>query len=262
MQLLMSRHNLKIINIRKVIALLSKKMTGYFLLAWLGGSNLILPLGLLIGWQPVHPLQSAMQTAQPRQSQSRPEPVEERLAVNKHRSNSGPIKKTETTIPTAVPIVKTPAVKLQPVVPEWQQIRTIKTTTPAVVATARTKPAAAKLSNYQFQMLARIISAEAKGEPFHGQVAVGAVILNRVASGRFPKTIAANVLKRGQFEPVANGAIWEEPTASAYRAASLALKGWDPTRGALYFFNPAKSSSRWIWSRPIIARIGDHVFAV
>lgn len=118
------------------------------------------------------------------------------------------------------------------------------------------------LSPYQFQMLARIISAEAKGEPFTGQVAVGAVILNRVESGRFPKTIAANVLKPGQFEPVANGHIWNEPTDSAVKAARLALQGWDPTNGALYFFNPAKTSSRWIWSRPVITRIGNHIFAV
>lgn len=115
---------------------------------------------------------------------------------------------------------------------------------------------------YQFQMLARIISAEAKGEPLEGQVAVGAVILNRVKSGKFPNTIASNVLKRGQFEPVANGQIWQEPTASAVRAARLALQGWDPTNGALYFFNPDKSSSRWIWSRTVITRIGNHVFAV
>lgn len=118
------------------------------------------------------------------------------------------------------------------------------------------------LSNYQFQMLARIISAEAKGEPFTGQVAVGAVILNRVASGNFPKTIAANVLKPGQFEPVANGHIWNEPTDSAFKAARLALQGWDPTNGALYFFNPAKTSSHWIWSRPVVTRIGNHLFAV
>jgi spore germination cell wall hydrolase CwlJ-like protein len=117
------------------------------------------------------------------------------------------------------------------------------------------------VSNYQYRMLARIISAEAKGEPLKGQVAVGAVILNRVKSKKFPDNIASNVLKRGQFEPVTNGHIWNEPTSSAYKAARLALQGWDPTYGALYFFNPVKSSSRWIWSRPVIMRIGDHVFA-
>lgn len=122
----------------------------------------------------------------------------------------------------------------------------------------QSKPA---IDAYQYQTLVRIISAEAKGEPFEGQVAVGAVILNRVESGKFPKTISGNVFKRGEFEPVSNGKIWENPVASAYKAADLALKGWDPTQGALYFYNPAKTSSRWIWSRPIIRKIGDHVFA-
>lgn len=120
----------------------------------------------------------------------------------------------------------------------------------------------AGISGYQFQMLARIISAEAKGEPLKGQVAVGAVILNRMESGKFPKTIAANVLKRGQFEPVANGHIWHEPTPSAIRAARMAINGWDPTNGAIYFFNPAKTNSRWIKSRPVVTRIGNHLFAV
>lgn len=118
------------------------------------------------------------------------------------------------------------------------------------------------LSNSQFQILVRAINAEAGGEPFEGQVAVGAVLLNRIRSGRFPKTISANVFRNGEFESVSNGYIWDtEPTASAYRAATLAVKGWDPTGGALYFYNPAKSSSAWIWSRPIYTKIGSHYFA-
>lgn len=120
---------------------------------------------------------------------------------------------------------------------------------------------APNLSGYQYEMLVRIISAEAKGEPLEGQVAVGAVILNRMKSGKFPDTVAANVLKRGEFEPVTNGQIWSTPAHSAYQAAQLALNGWDPTYGALYFYNPAKTSSRWIWSRPIITQIGEHIFA-
>ncbi len=114
----------------------------------------------------------------------------------------------------------------------------------------------------QFAMLARIIHAEAGGETLQGQVAVGAVILNRIRSGRFPATVAGNVFKPGEFESVSNGYIWAQPTSESYRAANLAVKGWDPTHGALYFYNPAKTSSRWIWSRNIVTIIGEHHFAI
>lgn len=114
----------------------------------------------------------------------------------------------------------------------------------------------------EYMMLARIIHAEAGGEPFQGQVAVGAVILNRMRSGKFPRTVTANVMKTGEFESVSNGYIWSNPTESAYRAARLAINGWDPTHGAIYFYNPAKTSSPWIWGRPIITQIGQHNFAV
>jgi len=113
----------------------------------------------------------------------------------------------------------------------------------------------------QYQILVRLIHAEAGGEPLVGQVAVAAVLLNRMKSGKFPKSIAANVFRCGEFESVSNGYIWSEPTPSAYKAAKLALQGWDPTSGALYFFNPAKTYSSWIWSRPIHTRIGNHCFA-
>lgn len=113
-------------------------------------------------------------------------------------------------------------------------------------------------------LLARLINGEARGEPFEGQVAVGAVILNRVKSGKFPRTIAGNIYKAGEFESVANGQIWQPLTDSALKAAKTALSGWDPSRGALYFYNPAKvyNPYSWIWSRPIIHRIGQHVFAL
>lgn len=112
-------------------------------------------------------------------------------------------------------------------------------------------------------LLARLINGEARGESFTGQVAVGAVILNRVKSGKFPNTIAGNVYKELQFESVANGQIWQPLTTTAIKAAGAALNGWDPTGGALYFYNPAKVYNKynWIWSRPIINRIGNHVFA-
>jgi N-acetylmuramoyl-L-alanine amidase len=125
----------------------------------------------------------------------------------------------------------------------------------------KTGGAALPISSTQYQILVRIIHAEAGGEPLKGQVAVAAVLLNRIRSGRFPKSISANVFRNGEFESVSNGYIWSEPTSSAYKAAKLALQGWDPTYGSLYFYNPAKTYTSWIWSRPIHTRIGNHNFA-
>lgn len=113
-------------------------------------------------------------------------------------------------------------------------------------------------------LLARLISGEARGESYKGQVAVGAVILNRLDSGRFPETIRGNIFMRGQFESVSNGQIWKALSPSAVKAAKAALSGYDPTGGAIYFYNPRKIASRfnWIWSRPVISSIGQHVFAI
>lgn len=110
-------------------------------------------------------------------------------------------------------------------------------------------------------VLARAIHAEAKGEPYEGKVAVGAVILNRVRHPAFPNTIAGVIYQPCAFEPVKNGSINETPDEESYRAAKDALNGWDPTGGAIYFWNPATSSSPWIWTRKITLRIGKHVFA-
>jgi N-acetylmuramoyl-L-alanine amidase len=111
------------------------------------------------------------------------------------------------------------------------------------------------------ELLARVISAEAKGEPYEGQVAVGAVLLNRVRDSRFPNTLAGVVYQTHAFESVSNGAVYQPATASTVRAARDALNGWDPAGGAVFFWNPSKPVSGWIWSRPIIKRIGNHVFA-
>jgi N-acetylmuramoyl-L-alanine amidase len=112
-------------------------------------------------------------------------------------------------------------------------------------------------------LLARLVTAEAGSEPFKGQVAVASVIINRLSDVKFPETIAGNIFKPHQFESVSNGLIWEQPTEDAYRAAQAALKGWDPTYGAKYFFNPAKiNGPSWVWSRTIIQHIGHHVFGV
>lgn len=110
-------------------------------------------------------------------------------------------------------------------------------------------------------LLARIIYAETKGEPYLGQVAVGAVILNRVRHPSFPNTLAGVIYQPLAFEPVQNGTINQAPDDSAYNAARDALNGWDPTGGAIYFWNPATASSPWIWTRKITLTIGEHVFA-
>lgn len=239
-----------------MIALIAKKITGYLLLAWFGFYSLGLPLGLILNQQSVQhrSLPKTTQAVGPQKGRTQSQIAGKRLA------DAPP--KVIPALPVTLEKNVAQVNKVPTVKPTWQPHQPVQWTPATAAGTVSSKSQTAAVSSYQYQMLARIISAEAKGEPFHGQVAVGAVILNRVASGRFPKTIAANVLKHGQFEPVANGAIWREPTASAYRAARLALKGWDPTGGALYFFNPAKSTSRWIWSRPVVTRIGDHIFAV
>lgn len=110
-------------------------------------------------------------------------------------------------------------------------------------------------------LLSRMISAEARGEPYTGQVAVGAVILNRVSHPSFPNTIAGVIYQPGAFSALYDGQ-YDQPIAdSARRAAQDALNGWDPTGGAIYYYNPAKTTNQWIWSRPVVATIGNHVFA-
>ena len=121
------------------------------------------------------------------------------------------------------------------------------------------------ISREELMLLARIIHAEARGEDFQGQVAVGAVIVNRVHSKFFPHTIREVVMQSNkhvfQFTPVANGTINLEPDQSSIKAALAALEGNDPTGGALFFYNPAISTDTWITTLPVITRIGKHVFA-
>ncbi len=109
-------------------------------------------------------------------------------------------------------------------------------------------------------LLARLISAEARGEPYRGQVAVGAVVLNRVDSPIFPNTIAGVIYQNGAFTCVTDGQFNKEVSESAYRAARDALNGVDPSGGAIYYFNPATATSQWIWSRPLLVIIGKHHF--
>lgn len=109
-------------------------------------------------------------------------------------------------------------------------------------------------------LLARLISAEARGEPYAGQVAVGAVVLNRVRHPSFPNTISGVIYQNGAFSCLSDGQFWQPVAQSAYQAARDALNGSDPSGGAIYYFNPAKTTSKWIWSRPLIVVIGSHRF--
>lgn len=114
------------------------------------------------------------------------------------------------------------------------------------------------MCNYQQEQLI----GEARGEPYEGQVAVGAVILNRVKDSRFPNTIAGVIYQSGAFTAVADGQINVpiEEGATVVKAARDALNGWDPTEGAVYYFNPNTATNKWIWSRPLIKTIGKHRF--
>lgn len=115
-------------------------------------------------------------------------------------------------------------------------------------------------SSNDVNLLAKTISAEARGEPYEGQVAVGAVILNRVEHSSFPDTVSGVVYQPGAFSAVRD-MNWSQPTvASAQKAARDAINGWDPSGGAIYYYNPAKTSNKWMRTRPVIKTIGSHLF--
>ena len=109
-------------------------------------------------------------------------------------------------------------------------------------------------------LLARAIYGEARGEPYTGQVAVGAVIMNRVKSSKFPNTIAGVIYQSGAFDAVSDGQINLNPDSTSKKAAQDALNGWDPSYGAIYYFNPSTATNKWIWSRPMTVTIGKHRF--
>ena len=115
-------------------------------------------------------------------------------------------------------------------------------------------------SDANVELLARLISAEARGEPYVGQVAVGAVVLNRTRHPSFPSTISGVIYQRGAFSCIYDVQFNQPISDSAYRAAREALAGSDPTGGAIYYYNPAKTTNKWIWSRPVIVTIGSHRF--
>lgn len=122
--------------------------------------------------------------------------------------------------------------------------------------------AAKNSSTSDLQLMARAINGEARGEPYEGQVAVGAVILNRVKSSQFPNTIAGVIYEKGAFTAVADGQINVpiKEGSTVLKAAQDAMNGWDPTNGCIYYFNPDTATNKWIWSRPLVKTIGKHRF--
>ncbi len=116
------------------------------------------------------------------------------------------------------------------------------------------------VSSSNLNLLSRVVYGEARGESYTGQVAVAAVVLNRVKSSSFPNTISGVVYQSGAFDCVSDGQINLAPNETAKKAAQDALNGWDPTYGAIYYFNPATATNKWIWSRPMTVTIGKHRF--
>ena len=110
------------------------------------------------------------------------------------------------------------------------------------------------------QLIARAVNGEARGEPYSGQVAVAAVVLNRVKHSSFPNTVAGVIYQSGAFDVVVDGQINLTPNSTAIKAAQDAINGWDPSYGAIYYFNPSTATNKWIWSRPMTVTIGKHRF--
>ena len=130
----------------------------------------------------------------------------------------------------------------------------------AMGITSSSSSGSSSSNSSDLNLLARAIYGEARGESYTGQVAVGAVILNRVKSSSFPNTIAGVIYQSGAFDAVSDGQINLTPDSTAKKAAQDAMNGWDPTYGAIYYFNPNTATNKWIWSRPMTVTIGKHRF--
>ena len=137
-----------------------------------------------------------------------------------------------------------------------------QSTAAALGVTLRGDAAASAYRESEVTLLARLVNGEARGEPYIGQVAVAAVVLNRVKDPAFPNTISGVIFQQGAFDAVWDGQFDLEPGASAYRAARDALNGWDPTNGCVYYYNPSTATNEWIWTRQVQLSIGRHDFAV
>lgn len=130
----------------------------------------------------------------------------------------------------------------------------------ALGITSSSSSGGGRASSSDLNLLAHLIYAEARGEPYSGQVAVGAVVLNRVKNSSFPNSVAGVIYQPGAFDVVSDGQINYAPDNTAINAARDALNGWDPTYGCIYYFNPNTATSKWIWSRPYVITIGNHRF--
>ncbi len=128
------------------------------------------------------------------------------------------------------------------------------------IYTSSTTSSGGASNSSNVNLLARLIYGEARGEPYTGQVAVGAVVMNRVKSSSFPNSISGVIYQSGSFDAVRDGQINLSPDATAKKAAQDAINGWDPSYGAIYYFNPSTATNKWIWSRPMTITIGRHRF--
>lgn len=128
------------------------------------------------------------------------------------------------------------------------------------IYTSSTSSTSSSSNSSDVNLLAKLIYGEARGEPYTGQVAVGAVVMNRVRSSSFPNTIAGVIYQSGAFDVVRDGQINLTPDSNAKKAAQDAMNGWDPSYGAIYYFNPSTATNAWIWSRPMTVTIGRHRF--
>lgn len=128
------------------------------------------------------------------------------------------------------------------------------------ITTSSSSSSSSSSYNSNLNLLSRVIYGEARGEPYTGQVAVGAVVMNRIKSSSFPNTLSGVIYQSGAFEAVNDGQINLTPDSTARKAAQDAMNGWDPSYGAIYYFNPSTATNKWIWSRPMTVTIGKHRF--
>ena len=135
-----------------------------------------------------------------------------------------------------------------------------KATLNAMGITSKSSSSGGGHGSNDLNLLSKVVYSEARGEPYVGQVAVAAIVLNRVSNSSFPNTVAGVVYQSGAFDAVSDGQINLTPDSTARKAAQDAINGWDPTYGCIYYFNPSTATSKWIWSRPQVITIGKHIF--